>query len=426
MSEALPCASPATTLRSRVESSGGLGDVGMMEDQAPFLRPTWFLDSDSAPVRELAERAVGDRASDIDKAVALYYAIRDGIRYDPYAMSADPHRYRASTVATLPAAYCIQKSTLMAAAARAVGVPSRLGFADVRNHLTSPKLREAMGSDVFVYHGFTELFLDGQWVKATPVFNLSLCERFGVRPLEFERASRFDLPSLRRAKPQAHGVRARAAARSPSYHSTRSWRRSAASTRRCVRPSTADRCATRCSDRAPAILSPKPWRSTFGAGGAPITRRLPRFARGRWSSRTPHDPYDCFAATVSDLAYDLYVAYDGGTPIGMVAVSYVRALPLGGQRAMLEELVVHPGRRGRGSAGGFSSSRSRRARRRGVRAFEARPTDEAAERFLDHVGFRAGGRRYARSIGEESGVSERANSVRCFGGSRDRAHGSDP
>ena len=170
---------------SRVESSGGLGDVGTMEDRAPFLRPTWFLDSDSAPVRELAERAVGDRASDIDKAVALYYAVRDGIRYDPYAMSADPHRYRASTVTTLPAAYCIQKSTLMAAAARAVGVPSRLGFADVRNHLTSPKLRETMGSDLFIYHGFTELFLDGQWVKATPVFNLSLCERFGVRPLEF-------------------------------------------------------------------------------------------------------------------------------------------------------------------------------------------------------------------------------------------------
>jgi transglutaminase-like putative cysteine protease len=169
-----------------VESRGGLGDVVTMIDHAPYLRPTWFVDSDSPRVREFAARAVGDRTGDIDKAVALYYAIRDGIRYDPYAMSADPQRYRASTVATLPAAYCIQKSTLMAAAARAVDVPSRLGFADVRNHLTSPKLREAMGSDLFVYHGFTELFLGGRWVKATPVFNLSLCERFGVRPLEFD------------------------------------------------------------------------------------------------------------------------------------------------------------------------------------------------------------------------------------------------
>src|SRR5206468_1841016 len=173
-------------LDARVESRGGLGDVVTMNEPASYLRPTWFLDSDSPPVRAFAERAVGDRASDIGKAVALYYATRDGIRYDPYAMSADPDRYRASTVATLPAAYCIQKSTLMAASARALGVPSRLGFADVRNHLTSPRLREVMGSDLFVYHGFTELFLDGRWVKATPVFNLALCERFGVRPLEFD------------------------------------------------------------------------------------------------------------------------------------------------------------------------------------------------------------------------------------------------
>jgi transglutaminase-like putative cysteine protease len=181
-----PCWQAGPFRGDPVESSGALGDVVTMNDQAPYLRPTWFLDSDSPPVREFAARAVGGLTGDVDKAVSLYYAIRDGIRYDPYAMSADPDRYRASTVATLPAAYCIQKSTLMAAAARAVGIPSRLGFADVRNHLTSPKLREAMGSDLFVYHGFTELFLDRQWVKATPVFNLSLCERFGVRPLEFD------------------------------------------------------------------------------------------------------------------------------------------------------------------------------------------------------------------------------------------------
>ncbi|MGH7821268.1 MAG: hypothetical protein ACREQ9_16005, partial [Candidatus Binatia bacterium] len=74
----------------------------------------------------------------------------------------------------------------LAAAARAVGVPSRLGFADVRNHLTTPKLREMMGSDLFVFHGYTELYLEGRWVKATPAFNLALCQRFGVLPLEFD------------------------------------------------------------------------------------------------------------------------------------------------------------------------------------------------------------------------------------------------
>lgn len=149
-------------------------------------RATWFVDSDAASVREFAERTVAGATSDVDRAVALYYAVRDGIRYDPYAMSAEPDDYRASTVVALPAAYCIQKSVLLAAAARAVGLPSRLGFADVRNHLTTPKLREIMGSDLFTYHGFTEIFVDGRWVKSTPAFNLALCERFGVRPLEWD------------------------------------------------------------------------------------------------------------------------------------------------------------------------------------------------------------------------------------------------
>ena len=65
-------------------------------------------------------------------------------------------------------------------------VPSKVGFADVRNHLCTPRLRALMGSDVFIYHGITELFLDGKWVKATPTFNIGLCERFGVIPLDFD------------------------------------------------------------------------------------------------------------------------------------------------------------------------------------------------------------------------------------------------
>jgi hypothetical protein len=61
-----------------------------------------------------------------------------------------------------------------------------VGFADVRNHLTTPRLRQLMGTDLFYYHGYTELYLDGKWVKATPAFDRGLCEKFGVRPLEFD------------------------------------------------------------------------------------------------------------------------------------------------------------------------------------------------------------------------------------------------
>jgi transglutaminase-like putative cysteine protease len=93
---------------------------------------------------------------------------------------------RASAVLARGYGFCIAKAVLLAASARHQGIPARLGFADVRNHLTTERLRRSMGTDVFVYHGYAELLIDGAWVKATPAFNLSLCERFGVPTLDFD------------------------------------------------------------------------------------------------------------------------------------------------------------------------------------------------------------------------------------------------
>jgi transglutaminase-like putative cysteine protease len=116
----------------------------------------------------------------------LYYAVRDGIPYNPFLDFADPNVYRASAVLEANQGFCVGKAALLAACARVAGIPARVGFADVKNHLTSPRLAETMGSALFVYHGYTELHLGGRWVKATPAFNLSLCTRFRVRPLEFD------------------------------------------------------------------------------------------------------------------------------------------------------------------------------------------------------------------------------------------------
>jgi transglutaminase-like putative cysteine protease len=89
-------------------------------------------------------------------------------------------------VIALGRGYCVAKAVVLAAAARATGIPARLGFADVRNHLATERLRRMMGTDIFYYHGFTELHLEGKWVKATPAFNIELCHKFGVLPLEFD------------------------------------------------------------------------------------------------------------------------------------------------------------------------------------------------------------------------------------------------
>jgi len=124
--------------------------------------------------------------SDRERAVSLYYAVRDGIAYNPFLDFSDPRVFQASAVLEANQGFCVGKAALLAACARVAGIPARLGFADVKNHLTSPRLAETMGSDLFVYHGYTELHLEGRWVKATPAFNLSLCTRFRVRPLEFD------------------------------------------------------------------------------------------------------------------------------------------------------------------------------------------------------------------------------------------------
>lgn len=145
-----------------------------------------FLDSDHPDVVAFAKEATAGATTDREKAVALFYAVRDRIRYDPYVMCDDPETYKASSVVRSGVSYCIPKSVLLAAAARAVGISARLGFADVKNHLGSDRLRERMGTDLFIWHGYTELFLDGRWVKVTSAFNIELCERFGVVPQEFD------------------------------------------------------------------------------------------------------------------------------------------------------------------------------------------------------------------------------------------------
>jgi transglutaminase-like putative cysteine protease len=154
-------------------------------DTSSYLEPTSFVDSDAANVVQFSRRVSGDEQDDVAKAVRLYYAVRDGITYTPYCDFRSPETYRASSCLARGSGFCVAKAALLAAAARAAGIPARLGFADVRNHLCTPRLRALMSTDVFYYHGYAELFLRGVWVKATPAFDRGLCDRFGVLPLEF-------------------------------------------------------------------------------------------------------------------------------------------------------------------------------------------------------------------------------------------------
>ena len=150
-----------------------------------YLAPGRFIDSAHPAVSAFAKkhaRGNGER----ERAVSLYYGVRDEIRYNPFLDFRDREVFRASAVLEAGQGFCVGKASLLAACARAAGIEARVGFADVKNHLTTPRLAETMGSDLFVYHGYTEMRIDGKWVKATPAFNLALCTRFRVKPLEFD------------------------------------------------------------------------------------------------------------------------------------------------------------------------------------------------------------------------------------------------
>lgn len=160
---------------------------GLMAED-PHTQATWFIDSDSAEVGEFVDKALDgvSRNDSRASAVALFLAVRDGFRYDPYELSRDPADYRASAIVGTDSNWCVPKAVLLTAAARHAKIPARLGFADVRNHITSDKLEERMGTDLFYWHGYSELLLGDRWFKVSSAFNIELCERFGVKVLDFD------------------------------------------------------------------------------------------------------------------------------------------------------------------------------------------------------------------------------------------------
>lgn len=151
-----------------------------------YLQPTFYLDSDHPEVFDFAKKHTDESASEKENAISLYLAVRDGIWYDPYDLKLGKQEMKASSVLERGRGQCVEKACLLAAAAKAVGIPSRLEFADVKNHISSQKFLDILQSDVFAFHGLTQLYLDDKWVKCTPAFNVELCEKFKVAPLEFD------------------------------------------------------------------------------------------------------------------------------------------------------------------------------------------------------------------------------------------------
>jgi len=157
-----------------------------MNDIERYLRSSPTIDSDNDAIKEKAVALTKSEQTAADKAKRLFYWVRDIIKYNPLVPLEIFVDYRASKTLKRGEGFCVEKAAVLAALARAAGIPARLHLADIRNHLVSDRLREVMGTNLFSYHGYTELYISGKWVKATPAFDLKMCRANRIVPVEFD------------------------------------------------------------------------------------------------------------------------------------------------------------------------------------------------------------------------------------------------
>jgi len=153
-----------------------------------YLVATEYLDAAHPAILNKAQELTAHIGEKRGQAVALFHYVRDSFPYKIIYEIPDRDYFKASVTLARGEGFCMPKSVLLAALARAAGIPSRLHFADIRNHILPPTTTERLKTDVMAYHTFVELFLDGKWVKATPSFDLKFCERFNLVPVEFDGA----------------------------------------------------------------------------------------------------------------------------------------------------------------------------------------------------------------------------------------------
>ena len=153
-----------------------------------YLQPSKFFDFNKPKVRQKALEITEGCESDIEKAKALFYWVRDTIKYNmqlfvPIILN----NFKASKVMQKGQGFCVSKSILLSSLARAVGIPARIHLVDLINHLVSQKVIDFMGTNIMFYHGFSEFFLDDKWVKLTPSFDQETAMRGGFLPMvEFD------------------------------------------------------------------------------------------------------------------------------------------------------------------------------------------------------------------------------------------------
>ena len=151
-----------------------------------YLKSTYYFDFENESVQKLISEFKKDTLSHKEKAIGIYTKVRDNWKYDPYSISLSKEKYKSSYIAEKQSGNCVEKSIILIACLRALGIPARLHLGKVKNHIAVERLTEKFGSNELTPHGMVNVHLDNKWLKISPAFNRSLCEKLNVEPLEFD------------------------------------------------------------------------------------------------------------------------------------------------------------------------------------------------------------------------------------------------
>jgi transglutaminase-like putative cysteine protease len=172
-----------------------MNDAGRNEELMPYLAPSPGVECEDGGIRTLADELTRGKLSSREKAAALFLFARDQVRYVPYAPFESVEDYLGPMVLERGYGFCTQKTSLLVGLCRAAGIPARFRFADLVNHNMPGRLEWVMQSNRMIFHTYAELFVEGRWLKATPSFERSLCEKMGWRLVEFDGTTDAVLPA---------------------------------------------------------------------------------------------------------------------------------------------------------------------------------------------------------------------------------------
>jgi hypothetical protein len=148
------------------------------------LQETFFFDYSHPDFQEYIAPIL--RVNKEEQAIALFNKVRDDFRYDPYHLDLRENALKASTVVKKKKAWCVEKSIVLTAGLRAIGIPAKPGYGIVVNHIGVEKLTNYLRRPEIVFHGYVSVFYNEKWQKITPAFDPLVCRASKVDILQWD------------------------------------------------------------------------------------------------------------------------------------------------------------------------------------------------------------------------------------------------